>query len=203
MSAVADAPPPSAPSVDLWWLPVGAGGRVVVRTSRWWEILRARREHRPPSPLFHAALDLHVGGRRLVVEMTPTWGQPAAARGVVVTGPVGARALGRLPFFRYVVRAWTDGILPDHAFAVAPPTAIPLTRASAEALLRALPEVPALTWGRTAPGTGDMWNSNSVIAWLLTRAGVDAAALAPPAPGRAPGWTAGIAVARRDEADLS
>jgi hypothetical protein len=42
-----------------------------------------------------------------------------------------------------------------------------------------------------------MWNSNSIIAWLLERAGIDAAAVAPPSGGRAPGWAAGVAVARR------
>jgi hypothetical protein len=42
-----------------------------------------------------------------------------------------------------------------------------------------------------------MWNSNSVIAWLLERTGLPAADLFPPAGGRAPGWKAGIAVARR------
>jgi hypothetical protein len=45
--------------------------------------------------------------------------------------------------------------------------------------------------------TGEMWNSNSVISWLLTRAAIDVAAVAPPAGGRAPGWAAGVAVARR------
>jgi hypothetical protein len=42
-----------------------------------------------------------------------------------------------------------------------------------------------------------MWNSNSLIAWLLTRAGIDAQGLEPPTGGRAPGWRAGIDVALR------
>jgi len=37
-----------------------------------------------------------------------------------------------------------------------------------------------------------MWNSNSVIAWILAASGVDAAAVQPPAGGRAPGWEAGL-----------
>jgi hypothetical protein len=41
-----------------------------------------------------------------------------------------------------------------------------------------------------------MWNSNSVVAWLLTRAGIDADAIRPPTGGRAPGWRAGIVAAR-------
>ena len=35
---------------------------------------------------------------------------------------------------------------------------------------------------------GDMWNSNSVIAWLLTRAGINARDMQSPQGGRAPGW---------------
>lgn len=42
-----------------------------------------------------------------------------------------------------------------------------------------------------------MWNSNSVTAWLLVSAGLDAAASQPPNGGRAPGWDAGVAVAKR------
>jgi hypothetical protein len=45
-----------------------------------------------------------------------------------------------------------------------------------------------------------MWNSNSVISWALVRAGVIDAAGSPPAGGRAPGWDAGVAVARRSPA---
>jgi hypothetical protein len=42
-----------------------------------------------------------------------------------------------------------------------------------------------------------MWNSNSVIAWLIARTGLDAEAIQPPTGGRAPGWNAGLVVARR------
>jgi hypothetical protein len=42
-----------------------------------------------------------------------------------------------------------------------------------------------------------MWNSNSIVAWLLTSVGIDADRIPPPAGGRAPGWAAGITVARR------
>jgi hypothetical protein len=44
-----------------------------------------------------------------------------------------------------------------------------------------------------------MWNSNSIVAWLVARAGLDADAIVPPMGGRAPGWNAGLLVARRDE----
>jgi hypothetical protein len=42
-----------------------------------------------------------------------------------------------------------------------------------------------------------MWNSNSIIAWLLASAGFDVPAIRLPARGRAPGWSAGLVVARR------
>jgi hypothetical protein len=53
-----------------------------------------------------------------------------------------------------------------------------------------MPLVPTPVWGRDELRTGDMWNSNSVIAWLVERAGLDADSRRPPLGGRAPGWTA-------------
>ena len=180
----------------MWWLPVGAGGHLVIHTSRGWELLRARREQRPPQPLFHAALEVFVEDTRYLIEMTPAWGQRAASRGVVATGPVGLRCLGRSRLFRYEVRCWPNGILPDRIFAVDSPTTLPLTTAGAHALLDRVPTVPPHTWGRDALGVGDMWNSNSLISWLLHTSGIDATRLLPPAGGRAPGWASGIAAAQ-------
>ena len=45
-----------------------------------------------------------------------------------------------------------------------------------------------------------MWNSNSVIAWLLVRCGLDLGAIQPPLGGRAPGWNAGVTAANRSTA---
>ena len=42
-----------------------------------------------------------------------------------------------------------------------------------------------------------MWNSNSLVAWLLATSGHDVTSLAPPGGGRAPGWTAGLELAQR------
>lgn len=173
---------------------MGAGEHVVVHTSRWWERVQARREHRAPEPLLHAALEIYTDSCRYVVEMTPAWGQPAGARGVVASGPVGLRALGGLRAFRYEVRAWPDGELPDRTFAVGAPVVIPLTTDRVDTLLGRLAYVPPLTWGRSVLPAGDMWNSNSLVSWLLTTSGVDATRLRPRS-GRAPGWDAGIVVA--------
>jgi hypothetical protein len=59
------------------------------------------------------------------------------------------------------------------------------------------PAVPTLVWGRDEARAGEMWNSNSVVAWLLVGAGLPADRLTPPCGGRSPGWSAGVAVARR------
>jgi hypothetical protein len=57
--------------------------------------------------------------------------------------------------------------------------------------------MPTPAWGRDELHTGEMWNSNSFICWLLVRGGLDASAIHLPAGGRAPGWHAGVVVARR------
>ncbi|MFJ2519379.1 hypothetical protein ACIOWF_10450 [Cellulosimicrobium cellulans] len=149
--------------VELLWLPVGAGGHVVRRTSAWWERACAVVERRRPGPLFHAALEVHLDGVPCTVEMTPAWGHASGVRGVVATGP-----------------------------------AVVVTRdaAAAARLLHAVPAFPTFTWGRRLPGAHDMWNSNSLVAWLLVRAGLPADQ-EPPAGGRAPGWRAGVLVAER------
>lgn len=185
----------------LWWLPVGAGGHVVIHTSRWWERYRAWREHRDPRRLFHSALEVFIepgghGPRRHVIEMAPAWGRLDPSVIVVASGPVGLACLGRSPLFRYAVRCWPEGRIPDRDHAPAPPTVLILPAADAEALLRRVPEVPGHTWGRDVPGVGDMWNSNSLVSWLLETSGLDAGDLRPPDGGAAPGWTAGIVAAR-------
>jgi hypothetical protein len=53
-------------------------------------------------------------------------------------------------------------------------------------------------WGRDELDAGEMWNSNSVISWLLRRGGIDTTVVGPPPRGRAPGWSAGLVVAARD-----
>ena len=113
----------------------------------------------------------------------------------MMTGPVGLRCLGRSRLFRYEVRCWRDGTIPDRRLAPAPPSVFPLTLPGAQALIARVADVPRHTWGRDAFGTGDMWNSNSVISWLLLTSGVDAAELDPPDGGAAPGWAAGIIAA--------
>lgn len=179
--------------VQLWWLPVGAGGHVVIHTSRWWERFHALREHRPEQPLFHSALIVVRAGEEYVIEMAPAWGRYSPSRGVVAVGPVGLRRLGGFRLFRYEVRCWRRGSLPDRRYAVGSPVVFPLADAAAESLLAHTAEVPLHTWGRPIDGSADMWNSNSLTSWLLQEAGIDAMRIDPPQGGRAPGWAAGVA----------
>jgi hypothetical protein len=44
-----------------------------------------------------------------------------------------------------------------------------------------------------------MWNSNSVVGWVLAQSGLPTDAIRPPAGGRAPGWQAGLITARRQQ----
>jgi hypothetical protein len=142
---------------------------------------------------------VHLDGDRYVIESAPAWDRAEPDRGVVVEGPVGLSWLGRSKWFRYEVRRWRNGIIPDAAYAVDSPRRVSADRHRARQILDLAPGFPPRTWGRDEQHTGDMWNSNSLIAWLLIRTGHDDVdAVRPPAGGRAPGWSAGLVAARRD-----
>jgi hypothetical protein len=183
--------------VELFWLPLGAGERTgLVRFSgRVYESLSSRRERRPRQSLYHSALRIVLAGEEFVIEMAPVWSTAEPGRGVVATGPVGLPWLGRFRMFRYEVRCWRGGLIPDQAYAVDSPRELTTDCARAGRLLRAVADFPAYTWGLDEPGTGEMWNSNSLVSWLLARSGHDTETIAPPPGGRAPGWTAGLVVA--------
>ena len=133
---------------------------------------------------------------RFIIEQAPASAE-GTERGAVATGPVGARSLGRFRLFRYEVRRWRDGVIPDVDEAVASPIRLSDDPGPAGRLLELVPEVPTPTWGRDELHTGEMWNSNSIISWLIVRSGLDVDAIPLPPRGRAPGWRAGAAVAGR------
>lgn len=163
---------------------------------RAYEAVLARVQRRPAQALFHAALEVTTGGVRHVIEVAPIPdGDGPRLRGVVGEGPVGARWAGRFRLFRYELRCWPAGEIPDRAWAVESPVRMAGDEATAARVLALAPEVPRLVWGRDELGVGDMWNSNSVVSWLLARAGTDVAAVRPPRGGRAPGWRAGLVAA--------
>jgi hypothetical protein len=183
-------------TVTLYWLPLGAGGHSVRWNGRIFESLAARREHRIPGALYHSALEVRIGPDRYVIEMAPVWAG-TGDHGVMKVGPVAARWLGRSPLFRYEIRRWRDGLIPDIEEAVDSPQCIGRSPARAQRLLDLVPQVPGLTWGRDELGAGDMWNSNSVVSWLLARSGHDMHGIQAPELGRAPGWQAGLVLAAR------
>jgi hypothetical protein len=184
--------------IDLYWLPLGAGGWFVRRNGRMYERICARREHRRPMALYHSALEVTVPEGRFVIEQAwPIPDHDGASRGVVVEGPVWTHRIARFRVFRYEVRRWPDGIIADAGAAVASPQRLSDDPAQAARLLDLVGSVPTPPWGRDGAGTGEMWNSNSVISWLLANSGIQMEAIRPPTGGRAPGWDAGLIMAQR------
>ena len=190
--------------IDLYWLPLGAGGNFVRLNGRVYEAIKSRLERRPAFDLYHSGLQVYVPEGRYVVENTPVVDGRGSERGVVAEGPVGARWAGRFRLFRWELRRWRDGVIPDIDEAVDSPQRVSDDPDDARRLLDLMPRMPVLTWGRDELRTGEMWNSNSMISWLIARAGLDVGSIKPPAGGRAPGWNAGIvaeAMARPNRAE--
>jgi hypothetical protein len=184
-------------TVDLYWLPLGAGGHSVRLNGRVFEAVAARLERRPRCDLYHSALEVNVPEGRFVIEQAPARGG-GAERGVVAQGAVGSRRAGRFRIFRYEVRRWYGGVIPDADEAVESPRRLTDDPAVARRVLELVPRVPAAVWGRDELAAGEMWNSNSVIAWLIAKSGLPTESIHPPAGGRAPGWHAGLVMARRE-----
>jgi hypothetical protein len=166
---------------------------------RIYEAFAARHERREVCDLYHSALNVHVGTDHFVIEMAPVWGKQPADRGAVSDGAVGLPCLRHSKFFRYEVRRWRNGSIPDVAEAVTSPQRLSSDVVRAQLVLDLVPAFPTVTWGRDELRTGDMWNSNSLVAWLLARSGHEAAPIEPPLHGRAPGWFAGLVIAARQE----
>ena len=185
--------------IDLYWLPLGAGGHSVRLNGRIFEAVAARLERRDRCDLYHSALEVRVPEGRFVIEQAPIRPSDGPDRGVVAEGAVGARAAGRYKLFRYELRRWRDGVIPDVAEAVESPQRLSDDPDCARRLLELVPQVPTPVWGRDELRAGEMWNSNSVISWLIARTGLDVESIQPPLGGRAPGWRSGIVVARRQE----
>ncbi|MFL5876392.1 MAG: hypothetical protein ACJ76T_10970 [Solirubrobacteraceae bacterium] len=188
-------------AVDLYWLPLGAGGHFVRLNGRVYEALAAGVQRRPRCDLYHSALQIELLKETYVIEQTPVPDLSAADRGVVAGGAVGSRSAGRLRIFRYEIRVWRGGQIPDVAEAVDSPQRLSDDEACARRVLKVVPKVPTPVWGRDELNTGEMWNSNSVIAWVIARSGIDTESIQPPAGGRAPGWRAGLVLARRQESE--
>lgn len=182
---------------DLYWLPLGAGGHFVRLNGRVYETILAAFQRRRRYDLYHSALVICGPSGRFVIEQAPIPDGRGDERGVVGEGPVGSRWTRRLRLFRYEIRCWRDGVIPDIEEAVESPHLVTDDPAVVRRLLQLVPSAPLAVWGRDEQHAGEMWNSNSLISWLIVSAGLDAGAVPLPTRGRAPGWDAGVAVASR------
>jgi len=186
--------------VDLYWLPLGAGGHSVRLNGRIFEWVVARLEKRSTKDLYHSALVVTAPEGTFVIEQAPVRDGNGAVRGVVAEGAVGSRRARWLRIFRYEIRCWRDGVIPDVDEAVESPRKLTEDPLVAHRVLELVRDVPTPVWGRDELRAGEMWNSNSVISWLIGRSGLGVEKVPPPAGGRAPGWHAGVVVARRQKA---
>ena len=188
----------AGPAVDLYWLPLGAGGRSVRLNGRLYEALAARLARRGQRDLYHAALEVCVPEGRFVIEMAPIPDANGGQRGVVAEGAVGSRWAGWFRVFRYEVRCWRGGSIPDVDEAVESPQRLTVDPVQARRLLDLTSRIPTPVWGRDESHAGEMWNSNSLTAWLIASCGLATESILPPAGGRAPGWQAGLVLAHRE-----
>jgi hypothetical protein len=129
-------------AIELFWIPLGVGGHSVRFNGKLYEALVAARGHRPRRDLYHAALVVEVDGERYAIEVAPSWDADEASRGVVATGAVGSPLLGSWRLFRYEVRCWRDGSIPDLDYAVGDRIRVTSAPAAARRLLAAARHVP-------------------------------------------------------------
>lgn len=185
-------------AVDLYWIPLGAGRHFVRLNGKVYEAVASALARRRRLDLYHSALEVRLPEGRFAIECAWVPSTGGEKRGVVAGGPVISRWAGHLRIFRYEVRCWLDGVIPDLTEAVGGPRRLAADEEAARRLLHLAPHVPTPVWGRDELGAGEMWNSNSVVSWLLECSGISTASVGMPDGGRAPGWDAGLAVARRE-----
>lgn len=184
--------------VAMYWLPLGARGRWLRLGGKVYEALAALLARREPLDIYHSVLEVHAGEGRFVIEMGPAIDDDRARRGVVAQGPAGFAWAAALRILRYEIRCWPEGIT-AYDFAVESPLRLTHDTAVAARVLELVHEVPTPVWGRDDLGAGEMWTCNSLTSWLLGRADL-CESIRPPVGGRAPGWDAGLTVARRGRA---
>ena len=183
-------------SVDLLWIPLGAGQRVVRISGRLFEALCALVQRRPPRDLYHSALIVARSRRALRRRDDADPDQHGERRGVVAEGPVGTRYAARCRLFRYEIHRWHDGVIPDEGDAVST-IRVTTDLASAQRLLDLVPRCPRPSGDGTSSTPARCGTRTRSPVWLLASAAIDIEQIGPPPHGRAPGWCAGAVVAAR------
>ncbi len=184
-SPAGDAADRATAAVDLYWLPLGAGGHFVRLNGRVYEAVAARLQRRPR--VRSLPLRAPSGGPRGEVRHRAGAGPRLERQGA------GRRRRGRRrqslgrPISDLPLRdpSLARGHIPDVAEAVDSPRRLTSDEDRARRVLDVVAQVPTPVWGRDELATGEMWNSNSVIAWVIARSGIDTEAIQPP-PGGAP-----------------
>lgn len=135
--------------IDLYWIPLGAGGSGFVRVvGKVYEAVKARVDHRKRLALYHTALRVRTSRGLFAVEMMlPSPGGDINSRGVVLVGAVASARLAGLRSFRYEIRCWRNGILLDAEPGVLGPQRLSEDPLQARRLLEWANLVPPLIWG--------------------------------------------------------
>jgi hypothetical protein len=133
--------------VDLYWIPLGAGGHSVRLNGKVFEAIAACCARRSRGDLYHSALEVSGRDGRFTIEMTPIPDDHGSVRRVVSEGAVGARFAGRFRLFRYEIRRWREGVIPDAADAVSGPIHVASDVTQAQRVLHLVPSVPMRVWG--------------------------------------------------------
>lgn len=138
-------------SVDLYWIPLGSGAHVVRVSGKAFEAVSALVQRRERCDLYHSALEVRVPEGRFVIEQTPIPDLHGEQRGVVAEGPVGTRWAGRFRLFRYEIRRWREGRIPDVHQAIASPVRLADDLTMARRILDLLPSEDPISPQRRVP----------------------------------------------------
>lgn len=182
--------------IDLFWIPLGAGGNFVPLNGRVYEAIEAALQRRPRYDLYHSGLVVVVPDGRYTIEQTPA--RPhGEKRGVVGIGPIGGHWIAHWHLFRYELRRWRDGVIPDIGEAVDSPQRLSSDPAVAKRLLDLLPEVPFLCGAATSSAAVTCGTRTRKLPGCLPARALMSIPSSRPPGGRAPGWHAGLVAAAR------
>ena len=105
---------------------------------------------------YHSALVVRVPEGRFVIEQAPIRDSDGGERGVVAHGAVGSRRAGRFRIFRYEVRRWRDGVIPDIGEAVESPQQLTGDPLLAQRVLDLVPACRHSSGDATRASRGDV-----------------------------------------------